>query len=469
MPRTNKTPNDLLSHWMARSGISNAELARAVTRRARTAGLRGVCPSEGRVRAWRQGETPRHPVPQLIADHLRHTLGIHLTCADIAMPGTVAAPAGPDLPWEPRSTIAVVDHLTRSELMDPHTRHTNDAHTLHTGSELLTPLQQWAVATPSTLAKRGAGRIGMSDVAAIRELTGMFRDADNRHGGILSRKAVIAQMQDANTLLNTATYTETTGRALFAAVADLGSVAAWMAFDSGQHRTAQKIFIIALHAAGEAGDKVLGAHILQCMARQMSHLNHYDDALDLVALAQYGARRQATWATRSMLTALDARFQAIVGQLDASERAAGQAEEHFARATLANEPPHMAFFDEAELSATLGVAHQIAAKHDTAISRTRRAERSLQLLGRALELRPAHRVRSTAFDHLGIARTHLAVGELAGAYQETRRALDLFATIGSTRVSDRLGELHDEAAPYASSQQAAALREEIKEAVTAAA
>lgn len=148
----------------------------------------------------------------------------------------------------------------------------------------------------------------MSDVNAIRHLTGMFRDADNRHGGTLSRKAVIAQMQDANTLLNTATYTQQVGRALFAAVADLGSVAAWMAFDSGRHRTAQKIFIIALHATGEAGDKALGAHILQCMARQMSHLNHYDDALDLVALAQYGARHQATWATKSMLAALDARF-----------------------------------------------------------------------------------------------------------------------------------------------------------------
>ncbi|MGV9316693.1 hypothetical protein ACWDR0_31600 [Streptomyces sp. NPDC003691] len=158
-----------------------------------------------------------------------------------------------------------------------------------------------------------------------------------------------------------------------------------------------------------------------------------------------------------------------MGRLDASEHAAGQAEEHFARATLTEEPPHMTFFDEAELSATLGVAHQIAAKHDTTASRTRRAEQSLQLLGRALELRPAHRVRSTAFDHLGIARTHLAVGELTGAYQETRKALDLFATIGSTRVSDRLGELHHEAAPYATDPDAAALREEIREAVAASA
>ncbi|MFI1868691.1 hypothetical protein [Streptomyces jumonjinensis] len=193
------------------------------------------------------------------------------------------------------------------------------------------------------------------------------------------------------------------------------------------------------------------------------------DALDLVALAQYGTRRQATWATKSMLTALEARFHAVVGQLDASERAAQQAQEHFTRAPSLPKSPHIWPSSTKPNCPPPGIARQIAAKHDSATNHTHRAEQSLQLLGRTLELRPAHRVRSTAFGHLGIARTHLAVGELAGAHQETRRALDLFATLGSKRVSDRLGELHDEAAPYATAPEAAALREEIRDAVTATA
>ncbi|MFJ9855614.1 hypothetical protein [Streptomyces sp. NPDC101150] len=127
----------------------------------------------------------------------------------------------------------------------------------------------------------------------------------------------------------------------------------------------------------------------------------------------------------------------------------------------------MAFFDEAELSATIGIAYQIATKHDAGPHRTRRAEKSLHLLDRALTLRPDHRVRSKAFDHLGLARTHLTVGEVGGAHQETQTALALFGAIGSKRVGDRLAELHDEAAPYAAVPEGAQLREQIQHAVTA--
>ncbi|MFF4282868.1 transcriptional regulator [Streptomyces kronopolitis] len=293
----------------------------------------------------------------------------------------------------------------------------------------------------------------------------MFRDTDNRLGGVLSRKAVAAQLADAVALLDTGSYDEATGRELFAAVGDLGSVAGWMAFDAGRHRSAQDLFITALHAASEAGDRALGAHLLQCMARQMSHLEHFDDALDLVSLAQYGARREATCATRSMLSSLQARFHAILGQVEESERAAGLAEELFTQIVPGDEPEHMAFFDEAELSATLGVAHQIAAKHERDTRRARRAEKSLTLLGRALALRPAHRVRSKAFDALALARTHLTVGEVTGAHRETQAALELFGTIGSKRVSDRLAELHDEAEPYVSTPEASDLRERIQSAI----
>ncbi|WP_252370284.1 transcriptional regulator [Streptomyces hygroscopicus] len=464
-----KQPNDLLDHWIVRARVSNAQLAREVARRAHAAGERGINPSESRVRAWRSGETPRHPVPQLIADYLSERTGLPLTCADIGLLDRAApVAAGPELPWEPVTTIAAIAHLTRSEMMLPHSRDTDESRAIHTGESLLTPLQRWPMATPSAPLVREGGRLGSSDIEGIRAVTRMFRDTDNRYGGVLSRKAVIAQMADANVLLDTCSYSETTGRALFAAVADLGSVAGWMSFDAGKHQSAQALFLTALHAASEAGDKALGAHIIQCMARQMSHLQHYDDALDLVLLAQYGARRQATPATRSMLAALAARFQAILGQVEESARAATQAQEIFADVRPDEEPDHMAFFDEAELAATIGIAYQIAAKHDTGPSRTRRAETSLQLLGRALTLRPEHRVRSKAFDHLGLARTHLAVGELAGAQQETQTALALFGSIGSKRVGDRLVELHDEAAPYVPSPEAAQLRERIRAAVTIA-
>ncbi|MFB6945485.1 MULTISPECIES: hypothetical protein [unclassified Streptomyces] len=160
---------------------------------------------------------------------------------------------------------------------------------------LLDPLHRWAIAAASPVivpVGRTGGQTGAADVEDIRAVTAMYRDIDTRHGGAISREAVVTQLNDAVSLLDTCTYAEATGHALLSAVADLGSVAGWMSFDAGHHSSAQELFITSLHAATEADDKALGAHILQCVARQMSHLEQYEDALALVDLLQYGARRQ---------------------------------------------------------------------------------------------------------------------------------------------------------------------------------
>ncbi|MER5358560.1 transcriptional regulator [Streptomyces sp. NPDC002785] len=448
--------------------MTNAALARAVTKQARTQGHSDINPDESSVRRWRNGEEPRHPVPQLIADVISERAGISLSPADLGLPDLSPVPQGTGLPWQPGTSIQALLHLTRSEVMRTHTRNSGSAAHVHKGSALLDPLQQWATAPASPMtvpAGRTGGQIGAADVEGIRAVTAMYRDVDNRHGGALSRRAVVAQLNDAVSLLHTCTYTEATGRELLSAVADLGSVAGWMSFDADHHSSAQKLFITSLHAAAEAGDKALGAHILQCMARQMSHLERYEDALALVDLAQYGARRRLSPATSSMLASLEARFQAILGNLTDSETAAGRAEDAFTGIVPGNEPTHMTFFDTAELSATIGVAHQIAARHSEGPDRARRAKAGVHLIQHALESRPNHRVRSKAFDHLALARTHLTVGELEGAHQETIHALDLFGTINSHRVGDRLTELHDEALPYAKSAPAIDLRERIAHAV----
>ncbi|MFI1532063.1 transcriptional regulator [Streptomyces griseus] len=469
-PPIDRRPNALLAHWHGRTGMSNAELARAITTRAAELGERNLATDESSVRRWLKGESPRAPVPQIICDVISEALGVHLICADLGLPGPqgLQHTGHPDLPWEASSTIGALTHIIRSEVMLPTTRTTPEARNVHAGPQLLDSLQTW-VRAPSSVSdtappNAAAARIGMSDVEGIRAVTATFRDLDNRHGGVLSRKAVIGQLDEAVGML-TGTYTAETGRALFSAVADLGSVAGWMTFDAGRHASAQRIFVTALHAAAQGGDKALGAHLLQCMARQMSHLGHYADALDLVELAQYGARRRLSPASTSMLASLEARFHAILGNLDESERAAGQAQEAFTRITPGEEPQHLAFFDEPELCATLGVAHQIAAKNSAGAHRTRRAEKSAALIDQALAHRPEHRVRSKAFDHLGLARTHLAIGEVDGAHEETRRALDLFGRIGSRRVADRLVELHDEAAPFADGRTGSELRQLIVAAV----
>lgn len=82
-PPIDRRPNELLAHWLTRAGMSNVELARAITTRAAEAGERGIGTDESRVRRWLKGETPRAPVPQLICDIISEHLGTPLTCADL--------------------------------------------------------------------------------------------------------------------------------------------------------------------------------------------------------------------------------------------------------------------------------------------------------------------------------------------------------------------------------------------------
>jgi hypothetical protein len=71
------------------------------------------------------------------------------------------------------------------------------------------------------------------------------------------------------------------------------------------------------------------------------------------------------------------------------------------------------------------------------------------------------RVRSLAFDHLGLARAYLAAGELESAGAAGTEALELITKVSSTRVRDRLYELLDETSPYADVPVIADLRNRI--------
>ncbi len=467
MAAADRAPNRRLAHYEARSGFSHAELARAVTRRAKAAGEAHICPDGSRVRRWLEGERPRDPVPRLLAEVFTERLGVPVSPADLGFPepGTRGAAEEINFPWLLTRTASALTRQTKGDLMlDRHAFQEDEGPgDLAAGPELLAAVQPWASAVPEplpNLAEHGHGRIGVSEVAQIEQVTTVFRNWDNLYGGGLTREAIVGQLKGAAALLD-GPYTEQTGRALFRAVADLSSVAGWTSFDAGLHKTAQRYFVLGLHAAKEAGDKALGAHLLNCMSRQMGHLRRPADALELVQLAQYGARNDATATTRAMLHALEARYLAATGQISEFDRAAGLAQDSYARADPGTDPAWIQFFDTSEFYATIGICHQIAAA-----SRPRNADTAAVMIENAISSRPAGRVRSRAFDHIGLARTRLIQGEYEGASTATETALGLLGELSSSRVTDRLRELLTDTERHPASQAIQDLRNRLAAALT---
>jgi len=448
-PPRRRGPNHRLRHWFDRTGFSKTELAALIQERARRHGHPNVAPDASRVRHWLTGEHPRPPVPEILTELFAERLGVPLTVADLGLPGcdTPVMRDILDLAWLPTRTVTGISQYARSDLMLDRRDFETENTTVATGPELLRVVQPWATALPDplpNLTDAPHGRIGMTEVRQIEEATQVFRTWDNTHGGGLSRDAVVGQLKWAASLLD-GPYTDTTGRSLFRAVADLAGVAAWMSFDVNLHAIAQHYFTLALHAAKEAGDRNLGAHILNCMARQMNHLRRPDDALELIQLAQYGARHSATATTRAMLHSLEARSYAVMGRLDDFDRAAGHADDAFRHANADEDPIWVRFFDESEYHATIGICYQIAAR-----THPDYAGRSATMIDVAISQRDQSRVRSRAFDYIGLARTYLLQTELDGAHHATITALGLIEHLNSTRVHDRLRELQHETRPHLS-------------------
>jgi hypothetical protein len=102
------------------------------------------------------------------------------------------------------------------------------------------------------------------------------------------------------------------------------------------------------------------------------------------------------------------------------DRAAGLAEDSYSHADPGTDPDWVQFFDTSEFYATIGVCHQISAA-----CRLGHADSSATMIEHAISSRPAGRVRSRAFDPIGLARTRLIQGEYEGAASAADTALGL--------------------------------------------
>lgn len=287
-----KQPNEQLASWFVRSGWSKGELARQVNRRARQTGATHVSTDTSRVRRWLDGEQPREPIPKILSELFSERFGSVATVEDLGLRSTVPVTGSGevDLPWSGAQTVQLISEYSRSDLMLNRRGFLGTSLALTAGSALIEPMQRWLSPSPSgtptpVLAAAGGGepytgRLSGPELELLEQTTMMFRQWDAQSGGGLRRKAVVGQLHEVTDLLQE-TYPQDTTWRLFRLTAELAHLAGWMSYDVGMHPSAQKYYVLALHAAKEAGDRPFGALILSDMSRQMIHLNRCEDALEL--------------------------------------------------------------------------------------------------------------------------------------------------------------------------------------------
>lgn len=436
--------NAEFAYWLKLSDLSNKEIARRIQRRAEAQGRSYVSTGPSRIRGWLSGEQPSPDVAEIVTEVLTEACGEPLTPSDLGFTRSQRKRAQVTLSANLPALVESLDRHTRSDLFVTSPDRKTDAHTLASGDALIKPLERWIGPAPTTSKQGNDGlyRVTATDCEQIEVATHVFREWDNSSGGGLRRKPVIAQLSSTTDLLTGRFDTQAIRQRAFSATADLAQLAGWMSYDSGLHGKAQMYFTLGLDLARESNDRLQGARMLYCLARQMLEVGRPSDALDLLDLALYGTRRSSAGKVTTLLLGMRARALAQLPTPDVveCERTIELARETFARTTATDdEPSWIAFYDSAELAGVIGACHRDLARNDLQRS-TQHAANAIRTTHDAITLRGEGFARSRVLDLNSLAVSYLLLGEPEEAATVANKAISLAGQVRSARILDRFRE-----------------------------
>ena len=344
-----------------------------------------------------------------------------------------------------RSARAAVklDNVNRQQFL----RSTRDAGAL-TALGLVAALLEGNEPTPTPT------RVGATDIEQIRTATRTAQSWGYTYGGGgLARETVMGQLRWSAGLLR-ATCPDQLRPELFSALGDLADVAGYMAVDAGADEEADRVYCFALFCAEQADDWPLRAEILSWMAKQAIRTGQPDEGL---TLAEHGLVRpdRLTAAGRSMLHTDRGLALAKMRRTSETLTALGTADDHFAHFTPDNEPPFMAFYNDA--SHALFTGQPLA---DLALLGRNPGEATNRLTTAATGT-PPDNTRAQAIRLTKLASLTMATGDPIHAAAIGHEALDAAGTIRSRRASDDLRELARYAATHQHLDEVAYLRHRI--------
>ena len=269
-----------------------------------------------------------------------------------------------------------------------------------------------------------------ADAEVVAETTRAFRDLDNRFGGAHAHKLAAGYLESSVTvMLRSGSYTEDTGRKLFAAAAQLAHLAAWTAYDIDDHRHAELYFARALELASAAGDHAFAGEVLAARSHRAIHLGRPRRAIELARASRHIATQAGVHALLAEAYELEANGHALLGERAECAASLAESERAFSRADPGQSPGWLAYFSRAYMAARF--AHTLRDLGDW-----REAERY------ALE---AHELsgelaRTRAFNTALLATAYVET-DLEAALHAGAEALAMTAALQSGRAVRYIGDL----------------------------
>ncbi|MFE6500793.1 transcriptional regulator [Kitasatospora sp. NPDC057738] len=428
-----KTPNGKLAEWLTRADLSNAELARRVKSAAQQGGHQQIAPDATAVRRWLQGNQPRRPLPGIIADVVSAALGYRVTSYELGLGESPAEDRSLLYSRSYEVTVETVSDLGRADV----DRRMFLAAAPFAAVAATGPSRDWLLATLDQAPEPGP-RVRLEDVTAVKNMFGEFQKIDIFQGGGSGRLILAAYMNVHVYPLLRRPQADDVRRALCEAAAEQTYLLGWMAYDNGEHGTAQRYLIQSLRLAQESANVPLGAHVLAGMADQATLLGHPEEGLRLAQSGRHGLRGTSA-AALADLWALEGRALAAMGDKAGATNAVARSEAAAEHIHADSEPEWALFIDPAYLHGEHAMTLRDVGDHTGAAEHARRS---------IDHARQQSRARRGALSQAALASTHLQRRDLEQAHAAGLRTLSLAGKVKSSRAVEAVADLQKRMAPF---------------------
>ncbi|MDT0446794.1 transcriptional regulator [Streptomyces johnsoniae] len=340
--------------------------------------------------------------------------------------------------WNAQATAELLDRIAAGGPMD------RRAFLVVTG---VTPVLAQAAAAQPAAARHHGRRISAATPDLFEQGLAVLRRQDDQLGSGQVHASARTQLRLITDTLTGASYTEATGRRLYAAAAEAARSCGWTAHDSGHHALAEEFYVLSLRAATSADDPVTTANTLAFWA-----ITRYSngDPYGAVALAEEALRHTGKFDSprlEAVLHARRARAHAKAGD----HRAAARAQE--AAFTAYDRTRERAPDDEPDAVywVSLGELESWAATNAMNLGEPARALGHFEAIPAAQRDEghdPAAFPRAAALRLARTAEAHIALGDLDAAVATAHHAIDHLGGVTSARSTSTLGDLRTQLAAH---------------------
>ncbi|WP_314171501.1 tetratricopeptide repeat protein [Streptomyces winkii] len=427
--------NETLAELVDASGLSRRALAERV---------KGIAAQHGdviqtnhaAVTYWINGGLPQPDTQRYLLEALSRRLGRSLTLRDIGMPSMDDGLDG--IASMSEDPVEVLIELGRAEMERRRFLKTAAYSTAAAATPVTLASDAWGRACSA----HAGGRVGASDVTAVQEMTAVYTHIDEKYGGQHARRAVTAYLEDALQMCRGNFASERVHRDMLSATASLACLAAWKAYDAGEHGHAQFRYIQAQRLTMEAANPVHEAFVLRGRVHHAINIKTTDHALALAEQMMSRGEQRVDGGTRALFVICQARALAEEKQTDRALKESYRARELASAAGETGGVPGWS----ALWASPMSTVNSHTAKILSATGRYREAERSYKgaVAGRPGEV--YRRINGLTLADAG--RMQVAQGHLEQAVNTFDRALRTMTGVQSTRTLTSAQGMRESLAPY---------------------